>query len=379
MEQPIRILEVVSKMNRAGTETMLMNFYRHMDRTQIQMDFAVCTEEKCDYDDEISALGGRIIRYPRYTGINHLSYKKWWNIFLDTHKEYQVIHGHIGSTAAIYLNIAKKRGLYTIAHSHGTKGPLNLYSVLYHFFSYRTRFIADYFFGCSKQALIDRYGKNVANSSQARVLNNAIDAAAYVYDPRVREIVRKDFHLEHTELVLGTVGRLSPQKNPLMTIRILSELKKNGLQFKFLWVGTGEMKDTIEAAIRENNLVHDVIMLGVRNDVQRILQAIDIFIFPSVWEGLGIVAIESQASGLPTLCSDQVPAEAKITDLCEYIPLNNTSSWCEAVQRISQCIKSKNYYRRNTYSEVVKAGFEINDVARWLQDFYINHYIAAKP
>ena len=130
MPEPIRVLQVVARMNMAGTETMLMNFYRNIDREKVQFDFAVCTEEHCDYEDEILSMGGRIIRYPQYRGKNHFSYKKWWSEFFRNNREYKIVHGHIGSTAAIYLSIAKKHGCYTIAHSHGTLEPISLRSVI---------------------------------------------------------------------------------------------------------------------------------------------------------------------------------------------------------------------------------------------------------
>ena len=365
MDNPIRVLEVVAKMNRAGTETMLMNYYRHINRKKVQFDFAVCTEEKCDYDDEILSMGGHIYRYPQYKGGNHFRYIAWWKKFFLQHPEYHIVHGHIGSTAAIYLGIAKQFKCFTIAHSHGTKGPLSFRSLIYQFYSYPTRFIADQFFGCSMQALEDRYGKKVAYSSKARVLNNAINSDLYAYDKKTREDVRKELQITNNMFVIGTVGRLSPEKNPFMIVNILTALKKRNIDFKFIWVGVGKMKDDIIKAVNQNNLTQNVEMLGLRNDIPRVLQALDVFVFPSVWEGLGIVAIESQAAGLPTLCSDQVPIEAKVTDLCEFISLNNTSLWVDSI------IKCKGKKRLNTLDSIKNNGYDIHDNAEWLQDFYI--------
>ena len=362
----VRVLEVVAKMNRAGTETMLMNFYRNIDRSEVQFDFAVCTNDECDYEEEIISMGGRIYRYPKYTGKNHFQYQAWWDKFFTEHGEYKIVHGHIGSTAAIYLGIAKKHGVYTIAHSHGTKEPLSIRSALYQLFSYRTRFIADYFFGCSMQALIDRYGEKIAHSDRAKVLNNAIDAKKYAYDEIVRKEVREELNLPDGLLTIGTVGRLSPAKNPAMTLRIIQDLMNNGIRFKFIWVGDGELKEDIDLEIKKRGVVDSVIMLGVRNDVHRILQALDVFIFPSIWEGLGIVAIEAQAAGLPTLCSDSVPKEAKVTGLCNYIPINAENEWSKAI------VSHMHDKRRITTDEIIKANYDIHSVARWLRDFYIS-------
>ena len=137
MTEPLRILHVLTAMDLAGTETLLMNFYRNIDRSKVQFDFAVSATKECAYDQEIISMGGLIFHYPRYRGTNHFAYKKWWKIFLETHPEYKIIHGHIGSTAAIYLSIAKSMGRYTIAHSHSTDSTLTLHSILFATCAYR--------------------------------------------------------------------------------------------------------------------------------------------------------------------------------------------------------------------------------------------------
>ena len=149
-----------------------------------------------------------------------------------------------------------------------------------------------------------------------------------------------------------------------MVVNILAELKKRNLDFKFLWVGVGEMKRDIEKAIIQKNLTSNVVMLGLRDDIPCILQAFDVFILPSVWEGLGIVAIEAQAAGLPTLCSDQVPIEAKVTNLCEFISLSSISLWADS---IIMCLSKM---RLNTTDLIKNNGYDIYDNAVWLQDFY---------
>jgi len=348
---------------------MIMNLYRHIDRDKIQFDLAVCTEEHCDYEDEILSLGGILYRYPRYVGTNHFLYKRWWNDLFAEHPEYKIVHGHIGSTAAIYLKIAKKHGCYTIAHSHGTLGPLSLRAIVWRLYSYPTRYIADHFFGCSMQALETRYGKKVAHDPRrAEVLNNAVDAALYIYDENVRAQVRKELGIMENEWVIGTIGRLTPQKNPHMTLQILKELKRRGEKFKFLWVGVGESKDEIERETLDSDLTDEIEMLGLRNDVPQILQAMDTFILPSIWEGLGIVAVEAQAAGSPTLCSDQVPPEAKLTELCEFIDVGNVELWADKL------VEVKKVTRRNTYEDIVKGNYDIHDVAKWLEGFYLSRY-----
>lgn len=367
----IRILHVLTAMNFAGTETLLMNFYRNIDRSKVQFDFAVSATCECAYDREIESLGGRIIKYPRYRGYNDLVYRKWWKEFFANHSEYHIVHGHIGSTAAIYLEIAKKNGRVTIAHSHSTKSTMNLYAFLYQIYSYPTRFIADYFFGCSKKALIDRYGKKVASRKNSQVINNAIDTEKFIYNIQIRERMRKEYRIDSTELILTTVGRLTPQKNPYEIIEICKQLKKRKLNFKFLWFGIGEMYDEIREKIREEKVDEIIQLMGTRSDIYNVLQMADIFLFPSVWEGLGISCIEAQAAGLPTLCSDTIPIEARVSECCIFLPLNNTNVWCDEIMKTAKEVMSADYYRPNTQECIKKAGFDVKEVATWLQRFYL--------
>lgn len=369
-EKPIRILQVLTAMNRGGAETMLMNLYRAIDRDRIQFDFAVTTTKHCDYDDEIESLGGRIVHYPLYTGKNHFAYKKWWNDFFQSHPEYRIIHGHIGSTAAIYLKIAKKYGCYTIAHSHNTSGGFGLHRILYEAYSYSTRHIADFFIGCSTEALIARYGKVVAdNKNISIVLPNGIDVSKYAFSGNVHDEVRKEMRIKKDALVVGTVGRLTPQKNPMFILDILGELQKVIKDFVFLWVGTGEMKDEIEAGIRERGLQDNILLLGVRDDIPRVLQAMNVFILPSKFEGLPVVGVETQAAGVPFLCSDRVSSEINMTKCCKMLSIDTLGPWVDG-------ILMERKFRRVTdaMDDVISAGYDIHATVAWLTEFYTKNW-----
>ncbi len=368
--KPIRILQVLTAMNRAGTETMLMNLYRAIDRDRVQFDFAVTTTDHCDYDEEIVSLGGRIIHYPRYTGKNHFAYKKWWNDFFVSHPEYKIVHGHIGSTASIYLKIAKKYGCFTIAHSHSTSGGFGIHKILYKVYSYSTRNIADYFIGCSTEALVARYGKKVAdNHGISKVLPNGIDVVKYAVSETARQDVLAEFGLSRETLVVGTVGRQTPPKNPLFILEVLRDLYKVEPTFKFLWAGTGEMKDIVEAKIKEYGLQDNVILLGVRNDIPRILQALNVFILPSKFEGLPVIGVEVQAAGVPMLCSDKVSPEVNMSKCVTFLPIDSTVPWKKGV------LQERKFRRvEESASDVAKAGYDIQATSKWLMEFYEKHY-----
>ncbi len=369
---PVRVLHVLTAMNYAGTETLLMNLYRNIDRDVIQFDFAVSANQECAYDSEIISLGGNIYHYPRYKGTNHLAYVKWWKSFLSEHEEYHIVHGHIGSTAAIYLKIAKKMNRFTIAHSHSIKPSKSLHAFLYAIYSYPTRNMADFFFGCSKQAIIDRYGKKVAdNPNISKVLNNAINAKMFSYSSSMRDAIRKEYNVSDEVVVLGTVGRITVPKNPYETIRICAELKKRGIDFVFWWFGEGELKEEVERALHNNGIQDRVRLLGVRSDIYNVLQGMDVFLFPSIWEGLGISCVEAQASGLPTICSDTIPQEAKVSDNCVFLKLNNTDLWCDSIENTIKMIKSPDYVRPNNYEAVKASGYDICESASELSEMYL--------
>lgn len=362
----IRILHVLTAMDRAGTETMLMNLYRTIDRSEIQFDFAVSATRHCDFDDEIISMGGRIIHYPLYKGTNHFAYKKWWKDFFSSHPEYHIVHGHIGSTASIYLKIAKSYGCYTIAHSHNASEGAGIHGLLYRMYSYPTRNIADYFIGCSNAALTARYGSRVASDAGiSTVLKNGIDVGKYAYSSSVRSSVLSELGISSSAFVIGTVGRLTDQKNPLFILDILKELNRRGEDFLFLWAGTGEMKYEIETSISSSGLSSKVRLLGVRSDIDRLLSAMNVFLLPSKYEGLPVIGVEVQASGLPMLCSDRVSSEVKITEYCRFLDIDSASLWADAVLEYREFVRNP-----SASSEVTRAGYDIRSTAAWLSDFY---------
>lgn len=368
MDKQIRILHVIGQMNRGGAESMIMNIYRKIDKDKIQFDFVVHTDDICAFDEEILTLGGKIYRCPRFKGTNILTYKKFWNEFFKKHKEYKIIHGHIGSSAAIYLNIAQKYGLFTIAHSHsagfgdGTKGAM------YRLFSYPTRFIADYFFACSQNAGESRYGKKVTEEkSKFSVLNNAIDVDKYVFSESIRNKKAKELNLQG-KFVIGHVGRFDKAKNQSYLIDVFKLISEKNENAVLLLVGDGVLKQSIVEKVKKYNLSDKVIFTGVRNDVNELMQVMDVFVFPSIYEGLPVTIIEAQASGLPCLISDTITNEVCVTQLVEKVSINmNHQEWEIRINQIK--------YKRENQSEVIKScGYDINTTVGELEKFYFDNY-----
>ncbi len=363
MSNPTRILQVIGSMNCGGAENMIMNLYRKVDKSIVQFDFVVWTNKKAFFDDEIISLGGRIYRCPHYVGKNHFAYTKWWNEFLNEHKgEYTVIHGHLGSTAAIYLSIAKKYGLYTIAHSHSTKSHL-----IFNVYNYPTRFIADYFLGCSQAAAATRYGKRIANNKNiCKILNNAIDTQKFVFNQNTRKEIRKSLLIGDGVKVFGHVGRFDEVKNHIFLLTVFKQILKTYPESILILLGDGHNRTQIEKFISDNNMQKNVLLAGVRSNVNEFLQAIDVIVMPSLYEGLPVSLIEAQAASLPCCLSDTITKEVALTDNIKFLSLDSSPEiWAKTAIEMSDAP------RCDMSQIIINSGYDIDTTARWLQEFYI--------
>lgn len=359
--QKISILQVVGRMDRGGTEAMIMNWYRHIDRNIIQFDFVVHTDKECAYDKEIEMLGGKVYHAPRYKGYNHLQYKEWWRKFFEQYNNYDIVHGHMRSTASIYLKLAKNRGVHTIAHSHSTSNGKGVAARYKNFLQRNINQSAEVCMACSKRA-----GKWLFNTRDFTVVPNAIEVLKYKYNEKIRKEIREEFGFDQ-EVVIGTVGRLTTAKNPEGILEIFNGVKECLPNTKLLWVGDGGKKKEILQLIETKyyQIRDSIIMVGTRDDVERLMQAMDVFILPSLWEGLGIVGIEAQAAGLPCICSKEVPEEIAITPLCKRVALENKEEWIKSI------LETVQIERREWTTQIDNAGFGIEIAAERIQNFYI--------
>lgn len=365
----MRVLHVIGAMDCAGAETFLMNLYRNIDRNKIQFDFVVHTEKHMFFEEEILGLGGKIYRAPRFNGLNLMEYRAWWKNFYKSHPEYKIIHGHVGSTSSIYLSLGNKYNRYTIAHSHNTMNKgFSIGNIEYRILTYRNRYIADFFMGCSKQAGIDRYGKKIANSSRFMVIMNGIDSLRYVYSESTRNRIREINDIEGDTVIVGHVGRFTQQKNHEKVIDVFNSYHHKNTN-SVLWLfGVGELENQIKDKVDRLGLNNVVFFKGLSNEINNEMQAMDVFLFPSIFEGLGIALIEAQATGLPCVVSNVIQDEADIkAGLVKKLDLSlSNDDWSSAIEEMIQM------KRIDTSDYVKKAGFDIKAVAKSLQDFYLD-------
>lgn len=357
----IRILHVVTHMNRGGLETMIMNYYRNIDRTRMQFDFLTHRKYDGDYGEEIISLGGKVYHLPVLNPFSR-KYKRSLADFFDRHPEYRVIHVHQDCMSSVILKIAKKKNIEVrIAHSHSTSQDKNLKYLIKLYYRRQIPYFSTHLFACSQAA-----GKWMFGNHKFTVLNNAIDAEKFQLDAEKRKIVREGLKVREEELLIGHVGRFCYPKNHSFLIDIFNAIQKK-IPSKLILVGDGELKNDIEQKVKMYGLEDKVLFTGVISDVSEIMQAMDVFVFPSNYEGLPVTLIEAQASGLSCLISDRVPLECRITDLVEQIPLTDSSEeWAK------QAVKAAETKRKNTVSEVRKAGFDIKESAKYLQEFYFS-------
>lgn len=364
----IRILHVIGSLDMGGSQTMILNLYKNVDRSEIQFDFVVREGKKYLLEDEITNLGGKIYRLPGLNEKNFFEYTSAWKKFFSSHKEYKIIHGHVRSTASIYLRIAKKFGLFTISHSHNTSSGKGITAYMKNILQFPIRFVADYFFACSKNAGTWLFGKQIVDSKRFKILNNAIDAKQYVFSASSRNDIRNELKIDTNAFVIGNVGRFHSQKNQIFLIDVFKVVHDQNENAILLLVGDGDLRNDILERIKYYKLGDSVILAGVRDDVPQILSAIDVFVFPSIFEGLGIVAIEAQAAGLQTICADSIPKEANITELFQYMSLDDSvEKWASSI------LKYENgYERKNMSNEIKKRGYDILSSSEWLRQFYLN-------
>lgn len=356
---PIRILHIVTYMGRGGLETMLMNYYRAIDRNRIQFDFLTHRDFRADYDDEIEALGGRIYRLPNLNPFSR-SYLDALDRFFAEHLEYRIVHSHLDCMSAIPLKAAKKHGVpVRIAHAHSSRQDRDLKYPLKLLFKRGIARQATQLFACGKEA-----GKWMFGTDDFHVLNNAIDAERYRFDPKVRQEVRSELGIPADALVAGHVGRFMAPKNHGFLLRIFAELPDHA---RLLLVGDGVLRTNIEQQAKVLAIRDRIIFTGVRTDVDRLLQAMDIFLMPSLFEGLPVSIVEAQAAGLPCVISDKVPIECKKTDLITQLPLDaSPAEWAEAV------LAAAKQPRTDTLMQIREAGFDIRANAEWLQNYYLS-------
>jgi len=372
MQHPIRVLHIVGRMDQGGIETLLMNLYRNIDRSVIQFDFLTHSSQKGFFDKEITSLGGRLYSIVSpFSGRGVFLYRRELSSFFKEHPEYTIIHSHMNTFSGIILSIAKKAGVKTrIAHSHTTIAASSFKTPFWKLSRMFGQDAVSHFFSCSQDASSWSFGRY---ADKAVIFKNAIDLDIYRFSNETRQIYRNELELQE-KYVVGHVGRFNEIKNHTFLIDVFTKLLQKKENAVLLLAGDGPLLSEMQKKVQTLGIADAVMFLGNRDDVAKLLCAIDIFVFPSTNEGLGIVTIEAQASGLPCLVSDALPLEVKVTEKVAYIPLGKGPEyWASSIASCPIRVD-----RSKAYLEVKEAGYDIEESAKWLMDFYMNSTFAPK-
>ena len=355
-----RILVYGMTDNLGGIETYIMMLYRRMDKTRMIFDF-VTDFPSMTFADEVSRAGSRIYYIPA-KGKDLKGHLREMNRLLKEHPEYKAVYFNIvDAGAAVTMSAAWRQKRRVIAHAHnsssGNQTLQNICRPLLGVFAGR-------WLACSRTAARFMFGERTAQ--KAEIIPNLIDAKRFAYDPELRQRTRKELGLQDEDFALIHVGRLDWEKNPKELLEIFRGIRVREPRARLLSIGSGPMEGEVHQYARQLGIDESVGFLGRQEDIVPYLQAADVFVLPSVYEGFGIVAVEAQAAGLPCVLSTGVPEDVKVTENVEYLPVQEHERWTEAV------LKFRNMPRACTTEQIISAGYDISRVPQvigMLEDF----------
>ena len=360
----MRVLQVLGKTNLGGAESRIMDLYRHMDREQIQFDFLIHYKEKGYFDDEIKKLGGNIYYLPSFRVYNYFEYKKACRRFFEEHSYFAAVHGHMTSTAAIYLAEAKRAGIpLTIAHARSAgvdKGLKGMLTKLLRMNLYKK---CDKMFACSDLAAEAVFGKKRYEENRVTILPNAVDTKGFLPNEKVRTKLRMKYGLED-KFVIGHVGRFHYAKNHEFLLKIFAEILKQKENALLMLLGDGPLKEETMQQAERLGIVEKVIFTGNQTPVAPFYQAFDFFLFPSRFEGLPGTVVEAQAAGLKCLISDTITKQVKATELVNFMSIEKTAKeWADEVLQMQLQPKKENYNLSET-------NFDVNNQVSFYKKVY---------
>lgn len=372
MEGKVKVLYFVDRMLRGGIQTFVIENLKHMDKTDLQIDFLLLDDGKAyELEEELRNLGSTVYKLE---GIwlrkpwDFVKYARALDDFFKKHHDYKVVHMHSSSKNFMVLKYAKKYGIeIRIAHSHCIDFQTNskIKKVVGDCFKYPLKKYATNYFACSKEAGVWLFGKKIVNSNRFMIVHNAVDLEKYKFNVEVRERIRNDLKIDKNTIVIGHVGRFVELKNHDFLVDVFYEFYEIHPNSKLLLIGTGIKENEIKEKVKRLGIEENVIFAGFRENVNDYMCAMDLFVLPSKTEGLGLVLIEAQASGLKCFTSkDVVPNEVDVSKTTQFLSLNLLpKEWADV-------LIETNIERVKNEDMIKQAGYDIIDTSKVLQDFY---------
>lgn len=379
----IYILVLITVMDRAGAETMMMNYLRYIDRNKIQMDFLINRQEKADYEKEIEGLGSKVYHMsPLYPGKFH-QYKKEFRMFLRQHPQYKIIHSHLEERSYFALKIAKEEGITTrIVHAHSVPRGHNLKMIMRLYFRKRLRKYYTHAFACGENPAKWLFG----TTEDVIFMRNAVDTKRFRFNASIRNKIRKSLKIKENQLVIGHIGRFVEEKNQMFLVDIFKEISRQMPDSRLLFIGGGKpkaeekYKEKVKKKVKETGLESKVCFLGVRDDIEKLIQGIDVLVMPSLSEGFPVTLVEAQSAGTPCVVSGVVSNEVNVTGELQYQSVfDDAVEWANKIVSMTQADFYRNAstggkrgqeQREEMCEKVAGAGLDIKENAKWLEEFY---------
>ena len=331
MREPIRVAQVLNRMDSGGIESVVMNYYRHIDREKVQFDFYFSQDSVFPQKRELERLGAGIYPMPSYS--RPLAYHKaLCKAFRE--KRYRIVHAHLSTMSVFALFAAWQAGVpVRICHNHTTayKGEGAKTLLKYILRPWNKLFATDYF-ACGEAAGRWMYGEPLLNSGKVVIMPNAIDTGKFTFDPEARKQLRDELKIPQDNFVIGHVGRFMYQKNHGFLLDVFAEALKREPEARLLLIGEGELLKSTQEKSRDLKIWDRVIFTGARTDVNKLYSVMDVFCLPSFYEGMPVVAWEAQANGLPCVFSDRTTQEAVCNPNCQLLNLSlEQEKWARAL------------------------------------------------
>lgn len=368
--EPIRVLHDNVFMDQGGIETQLMRVYRSIDKSKVQFDFLLHRTTKGAYDDEIRAMGGKIYYAEPFNPFHHTKYLNSMKTFFEEHPEYKIMISH-SELALCPLKEAEKAGVpVRICYSHNARFSFNLKRC---FVDYETLFLKKHctdMFAVSEKAARYTFGDNAVDSGKVRLIKNGIIVEDFIFDEYIRARTRKELGLQD-KFIVGHIGRFMQQKNHMFMLEVFKELHDRRVDAHLILIGDGRLEGDIKAKAKSLGITDNITLLGRRTDVNNLVRAMDVFLFPSLWEGFPNVAIEAQAAALPVYMSENVTAEADFSQYSHRLPLEKGATyWAETIYQDSL----HPIERVDMSAEMKKQGYDVRDTAKWYERYYTETY-----
>ncbi len=364
----IRVLHNLAALDGGGDAKLLYEYYCNMDREKVHFDFLIYDfYDNGILEKPLKELGCNIYKIPRIKRDIRGFLKEMEKVIAEG--EYDIVHSHMGARALYAMYFAKKHGVKRrIAHSHVAYEPVSKLKRCFNILiSKLTMFYATDLFACGIEAGKYMWGKNAYRKEQIHIMTNAVDTQKYAFDAEMRIQKRKELGVED-KYVIGIVGRLATQKNYPFLLETFKKVLEKDENIVLVAAGRGAQEKEIKQKVVDLNLSESVKLLGVRDDVPQLLNAFDMFVLPSLFEGLPIVLIEAQANGLLLLVSDKITTEIGITDLVSFLPIDDTQElWAEKILEMSK----RNVQREQYVQKVINAGYDIETESSKMETFYV--------